>query len=90
MHILSIGSAGMIGRQLTARLRKDGALGSRAISRLTLTDIAAPQEPAGGGADIVTAAVDLAKPGTAAQAIVGRAQADRRPGQAGAGGTLLK
>jgi nucleoside-diphosphate-sugar epimerase len=72
MHILCTGAAGMIGRKLTARLRKDGALGGRAISRLTLTDIVAPQEPAAGGADIVTAAVDLAKPGAAAQMIAGR------------------
>jgi hypothetical protein len=90
MHILCTGAAGVIGRKLTARLRKDGALGSHAISRLTLTDIVAPQEPADGGADIIIAAADLAKPGAAAQAIVGRAPADRRPGGAGAGGTLLR
>jgi hypothetical protein len=40
-------------------LCKDGALGGRAISRPTLTDIVAPQEPADGRAGMVTAA-DLA------------------------------
>ena len=49
MHVLCTGAAGMIGRKLTARLANDGALGGRAISRLTLVDIAAPERPAGGG-----------------------------------------
>jgi D-erythronate 2-dehydrogenase len=49
MHILCTGAAGMIGRKLTARLAKDGALGGRAISCLTLTDIAAPDAPAASG-----------------------------------------
>jgi nucleoside-diphosphate-sugar epimerase len=73
MHVLCTGAAGMIGRKLTARLAKDGALGDRAISCLTLTDMAAPPQPAGGGgAEIVTTAVDLAMPGAAEQAIAGR------------------
>jgi D-erythronate 2-dehydrogenase len=72
MHVLCTGAAGMIGRKLTARLRKDGALAGRAISRLTLTDIVAPPPPAGGGAEFVTAAADLSVPGAAARAIAGR------------------
>jgi len=72
MHVLCTGAAGMIGRKLTARLRNDGALAGRAISRLTLTDIGAPPAPAGGGADFVTAAVDLSMPGAATRAIAGR------------------
>jgi nucleoside-diphosphate-sugar epimerase len=62
----------MIGRKLAARLARDGALGGRAISCLTLTDIAAPDAPAGGGVEFVTTAVDLAMPGAAEQAIAGR------------------
>jgi nucleoside-diphosphate-sugar epimerase len=62
----------MIGRKLTARLRRVGALGGREISRLTLTDIVAPPHPDGGPGDVVTGAVDLSAPGAAAQAIVGR------------------
>ena len=40
MHILITGAAGMIGRKLTARLVKDGALHGRTIEALTLTDVA--------------------------------------------------
>jgi hypothetical protein len=50
---------GALGGRAISRLCKDGALGGRAISRPTLTDIVAPQEPADGGAGMVTAA-DLA------------------------------
>jgi nucleoside-diphosphate-sugar epimerase len=72
MHVLCTGAAGMIGRKLTARLRQDGALAGRAISRLTLMDIVAPAESAGAGADIVSAAIDLSLPGAAASVIAGR------------------
>ena len=47
MHILITGAAGMIGRKLTARLVRDGALSGRAIDRMTLTDIVEPEQPAG-------------------------------------------
>ena len=39
MHILILGAAGMVGRKLTERLLRDGRLGSRDITRLTLQDI---------------------------------------------------
>ena len=47
MHILITGAAGMIGRKLTARLVKDGGLNGKPIDQLTLTDIVAPEKPAG-------------------------------------------
>jgi len=47
MRILITGAAGMIGRKLAERLAKDGSLGSREISALTLTDIVAPTAPQG-------------------------------------------
>jgi D-erythronate 2-dehydrogenase len=72
MHVLCTGAAGMIGRKLTARLRQDGMLAGRAISRLTLMDIVAPTEPAGAGADIMSAAIDLSSPAAAASVIAGR------------------
>jgi nucleoside-diphosphate-sugar epimerase len=72
MHVLCTGAAGMIGRKLTERLRQDGMLAGRAISRLTLMDIVAPAEPAGAGADIVSAAIDLSSPAAAASVIAGR------------------
>ena len=41
MKVLIIGGAGMIGRKLAERLAKDGALGGKAISKLTLYDVVA-------------------------------------------------
>jgi nucleoside-diphosphate-sugar epimerase len=71
MHILVTGAAGMIGRKLTARLTKDGALHGAAIDRFTLADVvpaAAPPTPA--AVDIVTD--DLAAPGVTEKLIAGR------------------
>ena len=45
MHILILGAAGMVGRKLTDRLVRDGRLGSRDISKLTLQDVVAPAKP---------------------------------------------
>ena len=47
MHILITGAAGMIGRKLTERLVKDGALNGKPIDRLTLIDVVPPEKPAG-------------------------------------------
>jgi D-erythronate 2-dehydrogenase len=69
MHVLCTGAGGMIGRKLVARLIKDGALGGRPISRLTLLDIEAPDVPAGAGDNVDTAAVDLSMLGAGARAI---------------------
>jgi len=71
MHILITGAAGMIGRKLTERLVRDGALNGRTIEKLTLTDIVAPARPAFAGAADVSAA-DIAAPGEAAKLIAGR------------------
>jgi nucleoside-diphosphate-sugar epimerase len=42
MRITILGGAGFLGRKLAARLAKDGALAGRAITGLTLFDLAAP------------------------------------------------
>ena len=42
MHILITGAAGMIGRKITERLLKDGRIGEREITKLTLHDVVAP------------------------------------------------
>jgi nucleoside-diphosphate-sugar epimerase len=65
MHILITGAAGMIGRKLTERLARDGALNGTKFDRLTLVDVAAPTLPDGipGTADCA----DLADPGVAAR-----------------------
>ena len=72
MHILVTGAAGMIGRKLTARLTKEGALHGRPIERLTLTDIVAPDKPAGFSGRLDTIAADLPSPGTAQKILAGR------------------
>ena len=71
MHILITGAAGMIGRKLSDRLARDGALSGRAIERLTLTDIVPPARPAFSGSVDVSAA-DIAAPGEAAKLVARR------------------
>ncbi len=72
MHVMMTGAAGMIGRKLTARLVKDGGVAGQPLDRLTLTDIVAPDKPAGfsGKAELVTA--DLADKGIAETLIADR------------------
>jgi nucleoside-diphosphate-sugar epimerase len=72
MHVLITGAAGMIGRKLTRRLIKDGALNGRAIERLTLTDIVAPEKPEGFGGKVETIAADLPAQGIAHKLVAGR------------------
>jgi len=42
MHVLITGAAGMIGRKIAERLLKDGHIGRREITKLTLHDVVAP------------------------------------------------
>jgi nucleoside-diphosphate-sugar epimerase len=70
MHILITGAAGMIGRKLTARLVREGGLNGQAIDRMTLTDIVAPEAPAGAPFPVTTTASDLAATGATAAVIV--------------------
>jgi nucleoside-diphosphate-sugar epimerase len=74
MHVLITGAAGMIGRKLTARLVKDGGVAGQPVDQLTLTDIVAPEKPAGfsGKTDLVTA--DLADNGVAGKLLAERPQ----------------
>jgi nucleoside-diphosphate-sugar epimerase len=72
MHILITGAAGMIGRKLTARLVRDGALNGYAIDLMTLTDIVEPEKPAGASFTVATEACDLGTLGAAALAVAGR------------------
>jgi nucleoside-diphosphate-sugar epimerase len=66
LHILILGAAGMVGRKLTERLLRDGQLGGRDISKLTLQDVVAPMKPAGAHIPIAIVTSDFADPGTAA------------------------
>ncbi len=72
MHILITGAAGMIGRKLTARLVKDGGLNGQTIDRLTLTDVVAPEKPAGFTGKVELSTGDLAAPGAAEKLIAGK------------------
>jgi nucleoside-diphosphate-sugar epimerase len=70
MHVLVIGAAGMIGRKLVARIAKEGGIGGRPVSRLTLVDVAAPAAPE--GIPTEAWAADLSAPGEAEKMIAGR------------------
>lgn len=72
MHILVLGAAGMVGRKLTERLVRDGRLGSREITRLTLQDVVAPQNPVGNAIPTKLVTSDFADPGTAAPLVAER------------------
>jgi len=72
MRVLVTGAAGMIGRKLTARLIRDGALKGQPISHLALADVLAPDKPSASGPDVSAATVDLAAPGAAAQIVAAR------------------
>jgi D-erythronate 2-dehydrogenase len=71
VHVLITGAAGMIGRKLTERLVRDGALNGQPIERLLLTDVVAPEQPAGFSGQVDIAVCDLAAPGAAARLIMG-------------------
>ena len=72
LHVLVLGAGGMIGRKLTARLARDGAIAGRPVAQLTLADIAAPEPPPGFGGSVGTHAVDLSQPGAATGLLAGR------------------
>ena len=72
MHILITGADGMIGRKLTERLGKDGALADKPIDKLTLLDVISPPKPEAFTGKVETVAADLAAPGEGAKAIAGR------------------
>jgi D-erythronate 2-dehydrogenase len=72
MHILVTGAAGMIGRKLTERLAKDGALHGRAIEKLALADVFAARPPPGLAAACEIVAQDLASAGVAEKLIARR------------------
>ena len=62
VRVLILGAGGMIGRKLTARLARDGAVAGRPVERMTLADIIAPEAPTGFAGSVDTQAVDLSQP----------------------------
>jgi D-erythronate 2-dehydrogenase len=71
LHILVLGAAGMVGRKLTERLLRDGNLGKRDITRMTLQDVVAPAAPKT-GFPVDTVTCDFAVPGVAEKLVAGR------------------
>jgi nucleoside-diphosphate-sugar epimerase len=63
MRILIIGGAGMVGRKLAERLVRDGKLGNREISSLTLYDVVPPVTPPGAKFPVKLLTGDLPAPG---------------------------
>ena len=59
MKVLILGGAGMVGRKLAERLAKDGQLGGKAISGMTLYDVVEPTAPAGAGFPVSCETGDL-------------------------------
>jgi D-erythronate 2-dehydrogenase len=72
LHILVLGAAGMVGRKLTERLLREGHLGKRDISRMTLQDVVAPARPASSGFQVDTIAGDFAVAGFAEKLVADR------------------
>jgi D-erythronate 2-dehydrogenase len=72
LHVLVLGAAGMVGRKLSERLLRDGRLGNREISRMTLHDVVAPTKPADAAIPISIVTGDFADPGSAAPLVAHR------------------
>jgi nucleoside-diphosphate-sugar epimerase len=72
MHILILGAAGMVGRKLIDRLSRDGGLNGKAIERLTLADVVAPQKPTGIAGSVESVMMDLSLPGEAEKIVASR------------------
>ena len=72
MHILILGAAGMVGRKLVERLATEGHLGGRAIARVTLHDVVAPEPLARAPFAIAAATSDISRPGEADRLVAER------------------
>jgi len=72
LHIVVLGAAGMVGCKLSERLLRDGRLGQRDITRLTLHDVVAPAVPDKPGFKVDTATGDFTVPGAAETLIADR------------------
>jgi D-erythronate 2-dehydrogenase len=72
MRILIIGGAGMVGRKLAERLAKDGRLGSKEISHLTLQDVVAAEKPAGAKFAVEIVTGDLSDPASAPKLVASK------------------
>src|SRR5258708_33884548 len=62
----------MVGRKLTERVLRDGRLGKRDITQMTLQDVVTPAQPAKAGFPVDTVAGDFAVPGFAEKLVASR------------------
>ena len=69
MHILITGAGGMIGRKLVDRLVRDGNVGGKPITRMTLHDIAAPTAPKDAKFPVASHAGDVTVPNEATKLV---------------------
>ncbi|MCA1244701.1 SDR family oxidoreductase [Stappia stellulata] len=65
VHVLVTGAAGMLGRKLVETLARGGLLGGREITRMTLSDMVAPQPPETLAMPVTSIAGDFSRPGAA-------------------------
>jgi nucleoside-diphosphate-sugar epimerase len=72
MNILIIGGAGMVGRKLAERLARDGKLGGRAISKLSLYDVVPAETPKGAAFPVDITTGDLPTPGETDKLVAGK------------------
>ena len=72
MRVLIIGGAGMVGRKLAERLAKDGRIGAKEISHLTLQDVVAAEKPAAARFPVEIVTGDLSDPASAPKLVAGK------------------
>jgi nucleoside-diphosphate-sugar epimerase len=72
MKVLITGGAGMVGRKLAERVAADSHIGGKAITSLTLHDVAAGAKPAGATFPVEIVTGDLTAPGEAEKLVASR------------------
>jgi nucleoside-diphosphate-sugar epimerase len=72
MKVLIVGGSGMVGRKLAERIARDGQLGRKAISKLTLYDVVASEAPEGSQVAVEVLTGDLSTPGETDRLLAGR------------------
>lgn len=72
MNILILGGAGMLGRKLAAKLAKDGSLGGKPVTGLTLYDVVTPSAPEGASFPVSCETGDLPREGETDRLVAGK------------------
>jgi len=72
MKVVIIGGAGMVGRKLAQRLAKEGRIGGRELTALTLYDVVAAEKPAGAAFPVTIATGDLPAKGETDKLLAGK------------------